>query len=376
MIYGFLLGKNPELSLAELSHYLKNRDIKFNIIKMSHNFCVAETNINPSILSKDLGGTIKIGEYYEYEKMIDEIASKEKPRFGLSVYPKSKKTYDSIKNEIAANLKQTGARYVFVSSKFHGNTELKHFEVLKKILKKEGIEIMVFCNGRKYFFRTVAVHDPSQFKKRDVKRPVQRTIYSIPPRLAKILINLCARPGNKLLDPFCGIGTIMQEAMLMNIFPIGVDKNPRCIKGAETNLKWIEQIYKIDKGFQLVEGDATKLSDYFEEESIDCIATEPYLGPPLKSKPKKDKAERIINNLKNLYLEFLIEASKVLRQKGKMSIVFPNFMTIDGKEIKMNIEEIASSCGLKVLELVNGKKSIIDADERQMTRREIALLQK
>jgi len=376
MIYGFLFGKNPELSLAELSYYLKNRDMKFKIIKMSQNFSILDADLNPSTLSNDLGGTIKIGEYYEYEELIHRIVSKEKPRFGLSIYPKNKKVYDDTKNEITEKLREARTRYVFISSKFHGSTELKHFEVLKKILRKDGIEIMVFCDERKYFFNTSAVHDPSQFKTRDIKRPVQRTIYSISPRLAKILINLSARPGDKLLDPFCGIGTIMQEAMLMNIFPIGMDKNPKCIKGAEINLKWIKQIYKIEKDFQLIEGDATKLSHYFEEECIDCIATEPYLGPPLKSKPKKEKAERIINNLKDLYLEFLDEASKILKPKGKISIVFPNFMTIDGKEVRMNIGEIASYAGLKVLELINGKKSIIDADERQMTRREIVLLQK
>jgi tRNA G10 N-methylase Trm11 len=376
MIYGFLFGKNPELSLAELSHYLKNREIRFEIIKTSQNFSIIDTDINPLILSKDLGGTIKIGEYYEYEKLIEEIASKQKPKFGLSVYPKNKKVYDEIKNKITEKLKQERIKYVFISSKFYGSTELKHFEVLKKILKKDGIEIMVFWDERKYFFKTLAVHDPSEFKIRDVKKPVQRTIYSIPPRLAKILINLCSKPGDRLLDPFCGMGTIMQEAMLMNIFPIGMDKNPKCIKGTETNLKWIKQIFNVEQDFKIVEGDATRLSHYFEENTIDCIATEPYLGPPLKSKPNKEKAERIINSLKHLYLDFLIETSKVLKPKGKISLVFPNFITIDGKEVRMDVEEIASSASLKVLELINGKKSIIDADERQMTRREIVLMQK
>ena len=376
MILGFVLGKNPELSLAELFHYLSNRKIKFEILESSNYFSIIETDADPSMLIKDLGGTIKIGQSFEYGELIDMLASRKKSRFGLSVYHKNRKLYQQLKREITQKLKGARIKYVFVKPRFHGSTELKHFEVLKRILKKDGIEIMVFQGEEIYFFKTLAVHDPYQFKLRDVKRPVQRTIYSIPPRLAKILINLSAKPEEKLLDPFCGIGTILQEAMLMNIFPIGLDKDPKCINWAETNLKWIRQVYGIDQDFQLLKGDATKLSQYFEKESIDCIVTEPYLGPPLKSRPKKSEAEKIINNLEKLYQKFLTEAARVLKPCGKISMVLPNFITIDGDEVKIKIEEIASLSGLKVLELLNGKKSIIDADERQMTRREIVLLSK
>ncbi|MEM5777854.1 MAG: hypothetical protein QXJ06_05440, partial [Candidatus Aenigmatarchaeota archaeon] len=62
--------------------------------------------------------------------------------------------------------------------------------------------------------------------------------------------------------------------------------------------------------------------------------------------------------------------------KGKASIVFPNFLTKEGDEIKMDIYNIAKKTKFKLLDLFDGKKSIIDADQKQMTRREIVLLEK
>jgi len=373
MLYGFLLGKNPELSLAEIAHYLKNRNIDFQIKTAEKDMAIISAESLDAIkLSQDLGGTIKIG--YSLQK-IESVFDSEKMRVGLSVYPRNKKAYEEIKKEIAAILKSKGAKFIFVSPKFHGHTDLKHFEVLKKILKRNGVEIFVFLLGSRHYFKTMAVHDPSQFKQRDVYRPKQRAIYSIPPRLAKILINLSCKPNQVLLDPFCGIGTILQEALLMNINVIGIDKNPKCIQDAKENIEWLKKKYSFEASCKLLAGDATRLSEYFDESSIDAIATEPYLGPPLKSKPKKYYAEKLTSELEGTYEKFLSEAWHVLKDKGKISLVLPNFLTKDGEEVKIDKEKLIK-VGFKLKYLIDEKTSLIDADERQMTRREIVLLEK
>ncbi|MBU5688387.1 MAG: DNA methyltransferase [Candidatus Aenigmatarchaeota archaeon] len=374
MIYGFLLGKNPELSLAEIYYYLKNRNIDFEIRKFEKDFVIISTKkLDEEKVINDLGGTIKIAEYVEN---IENLFVFDKIRLGLSVYPRNRKLYDNLKKELTQKLKDRKIKYIFISPKFHGHTDLKHFEVLKKIIRKNGIEIIAFFSEKNYFFKTLSVHDPSKFKERDVGRPRQRTIYSISPRLAKILINLSSKPGDTMLDPFCGIGTIIQEALLIGVNAIGFDKNEKCIQDAKTNLNWLMKKYQIRNKFSLLEADSTKISNYLEKNSIDSIATEPYLGPPLKSKPKKTYAEKIINDLYGFYEDFLLEAEKVLKPKGKASIVFPNFLTKEGDEIKMDIYNIAKKTKFKLLDLFDGKKSIIDADQKQMTRREIVLLEK
>ncbi len=377
MIYGFILGKNPELSLAEINHYLKNREIKFKILDFDKEIAIIEMpKVDENKVISDLGGTIKISENFASDNLKNFLDfRKSKIRIGLSVYPKNRKIYEDISEKLKNQLREYDVKYIFISPKFYGHTDLKHFEVLNKILKKNGVEIIYFSK-RHNFFKTIAVHDPSEFKIRDVGRPRQRTIYSIPPRLAKILINLSAKPEGNLLDPFCGIGTILQEAVLMNLTAIGIDNNPKCIKDAKENLDWIKEKYGVSTKYELIQGDAKELSKYFDEGSIDAIATEPYLGPPLKSKPNKKHAKKILNYLEAIYLDFLVESRKILKNKGRISVVLPNFLTKDNEEIKMDIDVLSKSSKLRPLDLIQDRKTIIDADEKQMTRREITIFEK
>jgi tRNA G10 N-methylase Trm11 len=70
----------------------------------------------------------------------------------------------------------------------------------------------------------------------------------MPPRLAKIMLNLShCKPGKIFLDPFCGVGTILQEALLIQATVVGIDANSWCIAAAQTNLEWAKKI-----GFDLM----------------------------------------------------------------------------------------------------------------------------
>ncbi|MCS7134904.1 MAG: DNA methyltransferase [Candidatus Aenigmarchaeota archaeon] len=380
MEYCFILGKNHALSISEIIHYLKNREINFKLLEFKKDYAIISIeNIAITHLINDLGGTIKIGKYISKDFQFRDVFNKyeEKVRIGLSVYPNNRKFYEELKQNIKTQFKEYKVKYKIVSSGYTNTTSLKHFEVTKKLLKNNGKEIIVIRseNSQKIFL-TISVHNPFEFKKRDVERPKQRPIFSIPPRLAKILINLAAKPGDVLLDPFCGIGTILQEALIMGIKPIGIDKDNKCVQWSKENIEWIRKIYSITSNADIFEGDATKLSEYFENESIDCIVTEPYLGPPLKFKPTKKEAEEIIKNLEKMYAEFLCQSYNILKRNAKVSIVFPNFLTKDGFEVKVDIEKLCQLSGFSRANLLENKKTIIDADKDQITRREIVLLKK
>ena len=94
--------------------------------------------------------------------------------------------------------------------------QLSHVEVLKKNLVENKAEVL-FCVGKEetWVANHRAVHNPFEFQKRDIYKPIQRKIFGMPPRLARIMVNLSAcTPGKVLLDPFCGVGTILQEALM------------------------------------------------------------------------------------------------------------------------------------------------------------------
>jgi tRNA G10 N-methylase Trm11 len=145
----------------------------------------------------------------------------------------------AIKEELAGYGKK--ARFMGFADK--KQAQLSHVEVLKKHLVESKSEVLL-CIGKEtaWVATTVAVHNPFEFQKRDIYKPRQRKIFGMPPRLAKIMVNLSAcTPGKVLLDPFCGVGTVLAEALLVKAAVVGTDINPWCVKAAVDNLVWLKQ---------------------------------------------------------------------------------------------------------------------------------------
>ena len=178
--------------------------------------------------------------------------------------------------------------------------KLSHIEVLKKNLVENKAEVL-FCIGREetWVATTVAVHNPFEFQKRDIYKPNQRKIFAMPPRLARIIVNLSAcGPGKVFLDPFCGVGTVLQEAELSGASVVGVDVNPWCVKAANENLEWLRNEYNLQNAeFRVVQGDVGRLAEKVGQDMVDCIATEPDLGPALRQIPTGPYARKLSKNL-------------------------------------------------------------------------------
>jgi len=67
------------------------------------------------------------------------------------------------------------------------------------------------------------------------QRPHQYSA-ALPPRLARALVNLVAPPGDRLLDPCCGVGTVLVEAAAIGVRAVGCDINRRLVEHAAANL--------------------------------------------------------------------------------------------------------------------------------------------
>jgi tRNA (guanine10-N2)-dimethyltransferase len=87
--------------------------------------------------------------------------------------------------------------------------------------------------------------------------------------LARAMCNLAGvRPGNTVLDPFCGGGGILCEAAYIGASVVGIDRNWRLLEGARTNLSGISSKYSI------IQADAL----YLPIQTIDHIVTDPPYG--------------------------------------------------------------------------------------------------
>jgi tRNA G10 N-methylase Trm11 len=427
----FISGKNWMLSLAELTTYFKARDIRFEIQFFSGEFFALsfEKEFESTIIM-DLGGTIKIGEVktkfstetikeaflkknkqaksdiiesLALSSIVEGIAkSEEKVLFGVSVYCTESTLRSSsmgIQRFVGSALKDELAD-LGKTSKFMGfsndrkQAQLSHVEVLKKNLVENKAEVL-FCIGRNETFvaTTVAVHNPFEFQKRDIYKPNQRKIFGMPPRIARIMVNLSAcAPGLVLLDPFCGVGTILQEALLEKAMVVGMDVNPWCVKAASENLEWLVREYGLEgSDFRVLQGDVSKLVEKIGQEAVDCIVCEPDLGPALRQVPTGPYAEKIIEKLEPLYFSFLEQAYGALKPSGHLVLVTPYIKTRSGQSVTMPIGERLEQLGFKVkyafskemfsqsaggLERLIKTSSLVEMDERHMIGREIHILEK
>jgi tRNA G10 N-methylase Trm11 len=193
------------------------------------------------------------------------------------------------------------------------------------------------------------------------------------------MINLARKKeSRKILDPFCGIGGILQEAAIMGLDPYGTDINAKCIPQAIQNMKWVSKEYRVPVSSpekRIQQGDATKLSRSFQPGSFDLIVTEPNLGPALKLQPDRNRAERILRGLRPLYEKSLKEFSTILRPEGRACIVFPRF-EFGSHFSHLEAERLAGKAGLEPFNILKshglpGKFPYIDKEERHRTIREI-----
>jgi tRNA G10 N-methylase Trm11 len=174
---------------------------------------------------------------------------------------------------------------------------------------------------------------------------------ALPPRLARLLVHLGNVPlGGLLLDPFCGSGTILGEAILEGINCIGVDRDPNSIRNTERNLAWIASsssnaTMRPDRlgSFETIVGDATDLSRVLRDRRVDAIVTEPILLPNLTSTPGLKAARSMIKNASVTYSDFLYSARDVLREGGRLVVVVPSIRTSEGKDVAVTLEEVESA---------------------------------
>ncbi len=346
MKYLFVLGRNTELSIEEIKGYLEKigNNVLNNYSKENGLILELENPLERNVIDC-LGGTISIGEI-----IADKISDLD-----------SKEIYGGVKNNLA---------YTILN--ICGNQEeLK--EYLRLRFKQEKIRASFkpihnspkvteeyFC-FENYIGRIIQKCDYKSIEERDMKKPVRRESLAISPRLAKIMINLSQVKENQtLLDPFCGIGVILQETLLQNIKVIGIDKDKDAINGARKNLEW----FKFSKKeYQLFNIDSRKC----ELAKADVIVTEPHLGEILKKSPSKSKAKKILESFEDLIINVLNN----LKKKVNKRIVFTSPLILtEKKRIGCDIGKITSKTKLK--QILN---EIDDFREGQVVGRRIFVLE-
>ena len=355
MKYLFIFGRDPRISKYELESYLKTKNIPYELILFSKNIAVVELKyINFKI--EDLGGTVKIAEVISESSNLDEIeydlnniefyiGTKNKLNYYITAY--NREILSFLEDYLKYYFKKQRIKAVYKKPK-HETIEAEPSQLIKKNIIEEGLEIITFKN---YIAKTISVYNPFDLKKRDLGRPEKDFLKSISIRLAKIIINISNVKENQiLLDPFCGTGIILQEALLKKINVIGSDKDMDSIKQSKKNLEWLEKNYKISAKYKLINTDCSYLMKYLKKSSINAVVTEPYLGPYLLKLPRINEALKTISELNKTYDNLFNQLNQSLTKEGTIVFITPIFKTMEGRIIPLNILNILNKYNFEIIE--------------------------
>ncbi|MCK4650167.1 hypothetical protein KAT36_02950 [Candidatus Pacearchaeota archaeon] len=353
----FILGRNPQLSRVEILEFLKARNRTHKEILFQGNLLIIQTNEGEKFDIQEFGGIMHLGQI-TFEGNLEQL----KIYFEQNeIIPADKFSYAIHGNLDSQILKEKFKREHKKASQKHGRKLIKFQDGHKQENPKADFYIFLHSTNadephnispatsqRIYFGVTSQTYDPTEVKKRDMQKPVRREALAISPRLSKILINLSdAKPHDRLLDPFCGIGSILQEALIKKINVHGIDKDKQATINAEQNLKWLTQEYKIQTKCKIENTDSRHAPDL----QFQAIATETPLGKLLKKKPSDNQAKQIIQNFEAYIIPILKRLKKVKKPSAKIAMTFPvirNFHVnarkiAEKSELKINIEPILES---------------------------------
>ncbi len=215
-----------------------------------------------------------------------------------------------------------------------------------RVVSRSAMDFVVFPLGATpQWGVTVYIPETEGFKERSTERPYVTSGISLSSRLARLLVNVSGvSKGQVLLDPFCGSGTILGEALLKGADCVGVDRNHGSVERTKENLAWFlsqgQRGGQRPPSYSVVTGDATNLRRSLGDQMVDAIVSEPILMPRLSSPPTLEKARRLIKHASSIYSDALYEMSGVLRRGGRMVLVTPSLRTIEGKDVTLSFEDL------------------------------------
>lgn len=342
----FILGRTPAIGRAELESLYGAEHLL-----AVQNYAVVSDLSAPSVDFERLGGTVKLAAVLgtikttDWRVVQDELSKhavvlaqdlpEGKVQLGISIHG----LRVGGRQLLAAGLEMKKAlRAHHYSVRLVPNQAdepaLSSAQVLHNHLTGDrGIELLAVQHGSDIVIaRTIAVQNITAYAARDQNRPKRDArVGMLPPKLAQTIVNLATgplppQPELIVLDPFCGTGVVLQEALLMGYGAYGSDLEARMIDFARENLTWLGERARITSP-HLEVGDATT---HQWQPGFTVVASETYLGRPLSSWPNSEKLQEIIGTCNIIIEKFLRNMAGQAPRGLRLCLAIPAWRGPDG----------------------------------------------
>ncbi|MEI6499035.1 MAG: hypothetical protein WCO23_03660 [bacterium] len=429
--YIFVLGREVELCLEEIRAVLPRFFCDWRILSVADN--CANINIVASRekvanLMNILAGTTKI---YELNVCNTTIAKHVTKRFQIHLDNStnlSKKIDFSLSsfvpeyningiNKLGFGVKKE-SKFVGISTRFielRDDKEASSAMIVGNKLIGKGFEFGLFKdNGKMCLGELIAVSDPNGWSLRDYGKPRgDKRSGMLPPKLARMMINLALGKGRGLIDdqcqsaenieqvfevdrkstividPFCGSGNVLIEALLEGFNVFGSDISAKAVDDTKVNIDWLKSNEKFQISDSSISSDVMQFDATSDEyiKYLEKIATkyqnlvfvgEPYLGEPKKFKPSENAIAGEYRKIYELYLAFFQNVAKFMNsdtgkntiKSATFCIVFPLVEAVDGRKYSLLAKSVDE---IKKIGYIVKQRSLLYGRDYQVVKREIAL---
>ena len=399
-MYITLLGRQPEISLAELAAVFGADCVN----RISQQFAKVQT---AQFDITTLGGTIK------YAKVIAELPasrtdktsllaasrfitqhyhakwahSPHKITLGLSAYNLNMSARDVQKTGLIlkSSLKKSGTSLRLIPNDQPAlSTATAHNNKLGGSPYKVELLLIKTTDRRLIIAESRGVQNITAYTRRDRHRPRRDTFVGmLPPKLAQIMLNLAlgAGPlahqksctgripavssksnasGNAvrraidlserlesdlatevdrrrplILDPFCGTGTVLQEALLAGYDVIGTDLSQKMVDCTTENLSWLQSTFTtpghpIGRVIDIHQADAAT-HRWPDSQHLTAVVCETYLGQPFSAPPAPQKLAEVVGNCNHIITGFLTNIRPQLAPNTPLCIAVPAWYDASGR---------------------------------------------
>lgn len=271
----------------------------------------------------------------ELTSLIGLMASHLEPKSNVSLsgYGLTEDDYEDLVRALLDGLRGAGLRKVRL-------LRPKGDELLsEQVVSRHALDVIAFpYRGGFGLGPTAWVPDSVPMRQTGTRRPVPHPDIALSPRLARTLVNIAGlRPGQTILDPFCGAGTILIEAYAKSLRCLGLDSSASRVQQARENLRWSVGGVT-DRGYDIRKGDARETSRLLRGTRVDAVVTEPLLLPRLDARPKTSTARAMIEQSAEIYNDALASMAESIHPDGRIVVVVPVVQTMDGDEVTLTLD--------------------------------------
>ncbi len=304
------------------------------------------------------------------------------------------------------------------------NTATSHHNKLGLSNNKVELLVVRSRSGRVIIAESTGSQNITALAKRDQERPKRDAFVGmLPPKLAQIMINLAipaalpvssrsstlgretqsveqpenvltesetfpernglddesGRSGDqtrrlRLLDPFCGTGVLLQEALLLDYDVYGTDLSEKMIDFSEINLKWIKDNSHAKGSYEVHHGDAMTT---LWSQPIHTVACESYLGQPFSAPPSSSKLTEVRGNCDHIISTFLKNIGGQIMSGTPLCVAVPAWRAHDGSFTHLPLINKLAQLGYEQVAFKNLRtEELLYYREDQIVARELLVLKK